>query len=242
MDAQTTQRLVELNNEFYRANARSFSDTRQYAWGGWEQLARALPHHPQRVLDVACGNMRFKKFLEETYGAGTFEYRGVDACDELVPASSRHEYEHIDILESPEALRAHYGSQYDLVACFGFMHHVPGAADRLHLVDALADVLVPQGYACISFWQFGRDDKLRKKALESTIRGSLELGLELERGDCLLGWKDQPSTYRYCHDFTDAEIDVIAAHASCRVRQLQRFRADGKSGDLNSYLVLQKLN
>jgi len=241
MDAQTTQRLVELNNEFYRANARSFSDTRQYAWGGWEQLARALPHRPQRVLDVACGNMRFKKFLDETYGAGTFEYRGVDACDELVPASCRNEYEHIDILESPEALRARYGSQYDLVACFGFMHHIPATADRLHLVDALADVLAPQGCVCISFWQFGRDDKLRKKALESTLRGSLELGLELERGDCLLGWKDKPSTYRYCHDFTDAEIDAIAAHASCRVRQLQRFRADGKSGDLNTYLVLQKL-
>lgn len=262
MDAQTTQRLVSLNNEFYRSNAESFSATRQYAWDGWVKLARALPYPlpperatngqtanassctpartPGTVIDVACGNMRFSRFLDDTYGHGTFGYVGVDACDDLVPNDMRSRFVHFNILgdspHAPEALER----QYSLVACFGFMHHVPGKENRRKLVDTLLELAAPQGHVCISFWQFGRNEMLLQKATKTTAKGTRELGLQLEKEDYLLGWKDVPRAYRYCHNFTDAEIDDISRYASSRARVLQQFRADGKTGDLNTYLVLEK--
>lgn len=241
MDAQTTQRLIRLNNEFYRANAQSFSATRQYAWEGWEKLASALPRRPLRVVDIACGNMRFKRFLESAYGIGSFEYLGIDSCDELVPDTLRGEYAHVDILSDPgNAWTAGLEGRFDLAACFGFMHHVPGADNRLRLIDGLLDLLTPQGYACISFWQFGKNAKLLEKAIATTAKGAHELDLSLEDGDYLLGWKDERESYRYCHSFSDAEIDAIAAHASQSAKLIGRYSADGKTGDLNAYLVLEK--
>ena len=67
-----------------------------------------------------------------------------------------------------------------------------------------------------------------------------ELGLPpLDAGDRLLGWRDEPGAYRYCHSFTDGEIDALAASVGHAVTEVARFRADGRDGALNSYLVLQ---
>ncbi len=51
----------------------------------------------------------------------------------------------------------------DLVACFGFMHHVPGIDLRLGLARALARRLAPGGLLACSFWRFMDDPHLAAK-------------------------------------------------------------------------------
>ena len=60
-----------------------------------------------------------------------------------------------------------------------------------------------------------------------------------DQGDRLLGWQDRQDSFRYCHHFSGAEIDALAASVAGRAHPIARFRADGRSGDLNDYLVLQ---
>lgn len=63
---------------------------------------------------------------------------------------------------------------------------------------------------------------------------------DLEVGDYLLGWKNEPGQYRYCHHFSDAEIDRIIAELVPHASVVASFSADGKTGDLNRYVVLRR--
>lgn len=232
MDANTIDRLIELDNEFYRENARSFSDTRSCPWEGWPRVIESLPSSPASVLDVACGNMRFKTFLNQSLSKD-FAYLGIDSCAELVPSSEARFFKHIDLLSQPlDPL-----GQFHFVACFGFLHHVPTVQRRKELLDYLFSCTAPGGTLALSFWQFARNDKLLSKALSTTESGCEALGIELDENDYLLGWQNEPGRYRYCHSFTDAEIDDLIACTD--INPVDRFRADGKSGNLNTYVVLR---
>ena len=76
MDLTTAHELIELNNRFYTEHAASFSATRSAPWEGWNHAAELLTQlrwprahnggascHSPLVLDLACGNLRFERFL-----------------------------------------------------------------------------------------------------------------------------------------------------------------------------------
>jgi hypothetical protein len=46
--------------------------------------------------------------------------------------------------------------------------------------------------------------------------------------------------YRYCHSFSDAEIDHLAASVAPEATVLSRFTSDGRTNALNTYLVPRK--
>ncbi|MGI6033818.1 MAG: hypothetical protein ACOX69_10410 [Coriobacteriales bacterium] len=60
---------------------------------------------------------------------------------------------------------------------------------------------------------------------------------DLEPGDGFLGWQGDLSTLRYCHSFSDGEISAFEEMGNARGLTATTYRADGKSGELNSYLV-----
>ena len=98
---------------------------------------------------------------------------------------------------------------------------------------------------CISFWRFMDDEGMAAKAHktheEALAYCSQELNSaqQFNEGDYLLGWRNTPGAYRYCHSFSDEEIDFLAASVADRAECSARFRADGRTGSLNEYLVLQ---
>ena len=244
MNNKTIQKLRDLDNAFYRENHASFSQTRSHAWTGWDALIASLPHAPASVLDVACGNMRFKAFLDERID--TFAYYGVDACASLVPDSMRELFLELDLID--ELSRGTLASSLnappcDLTACFGFAHHVPSRALRAALMRALVDKTARGGTIAVSFWQFALDDAQRVKAEETTrqARQSFDVDLDLEEGDYLLGWQNMPGAYRYCHSFDDGEVLQLVEECGESARLVQRYSADGKTGESNAYVVLRKL-
>ena len=87
------------------------------------------------------------------------------------------------------------------------------------------------------------DRRIARRARESTHTGLRSLGLsekELDKGDYLLGWQGRPDTWRYCHHFDEGEVDELVRAAQGTAELTARFCADGKAGDLNSYLVLTR--
>ena len=210
------------------------------------------------VLDLACGNLRFERFLADALPHRPLRVYAVDAADNLADPSARSaggtplptrvslSYQHLDMVQAlienrPLAPELN-APACDLAVAFGFMHHVPGASARIALVDALLGKTRPGGSAIASFWQFMDDERLAAKALATTARAQAERGLALDENDYLLGWQDVPGAYRYCHHFPCEEVDALVAHAQrahgCRL--VDRFAADGKTGALNSYIVLQR--
>lgn len=250
-------RLCALTGEFYRANAESFSQTRQSPWQGWVRLLEVVEaasgREPLCVLDLACGNLRFERYLADTLPSRMLSGYAVDNCDPLVEAGERNEsdalsrmsFQNLDAIERlsggslRESLEAPDAS-CDLVVSFGFMHHVPLERWRVELLRTLIAKVRPGGFVAVSFWRFLNSDKLARKAQETTIRARAELGIpELSPNDYLLGWQDTQGLYRYCHHFDELEIERLLAAVADSAELVSRFEADGKTGNLNEYVVLR---
>lgn len=304
MDIATARSLIELNNRFYTRNAASFSATRSAPWAGWRALSELLAQHgwsnpdddgtgaaeERRVLDLACGNLRFERFLADEFPKLNLRFVAVDSCAELACDTAVRDidctYRQIDVLQAlldcdentpgsacpavviapgstcpavtitPEsscpavfiapgnAPAPEAGPTFDLCATFGFMHHVPGEHLRRRLLDRLLDRTSPGGLLAMSFWQFMSDDRLSRKAdqADSAMRAQGRIDMtRLDANDHFLGWQTDPSPLRYCHHFDEREIDELVASVGTRAREVARYSADGSSGTLNRYLVLERL-
>lgn len=276
MDTKFAQMLCQLNNDFYRDQAVSFSDTRHAKWPGWECCLKAvsslfLDQSNSVVLDVACGNLRFEKFLASQLLERQIQVWALDSCDELLPqtcagtlvekvnadgadtpdATDVHlqiNYLHCDVMEAIGSSKAFtYGiPQADISVSFGFMHHVPLPEWRVQLLNSLIEATKPGGFVCVSFWEFLADEGLAAKAYKTHERALAELGpvwgfssADFNDGDFLLGWRNTPGAYRYCHSFSTSEVDALIATVSHRAECVVRFRADGRTETLNEYIVLQ---
>lgn len=267
MECAFAQRLIELNNRFYRLNAPSFSRTRQAPWPGWERALEVAgehlshgqgdPNRPLRVFDLACGNLRFEAFLAGR-AERPLELYGVDSCDELTFDESGHAdavtgfmYRKLDVLEAlmgksrgGAALLADVPAA-DLSVCFGFMHHVPGVELREDVLRMLLARTRAGGIAAVSFWAFAEDPRLARKAVGATARAAEEQPFEgflphaLEPGDYLLDWQGS-SPYRYCHSFDEDEVSRLVEAVSGDADEVGRFSADGRAGNLNRYLILRR--
>lgn len=62
----------------------------------------------------------------------------------------------------------------------------------------------------------------------------------LEPNDYFLGWKNEPGNYRYCHHFSNEEIDRIITALAPHTTVVESFSADGKPGNLNRYVVFKR--
>lgn len=264
MDLVTARALIELNNRFYADHAASFSATRDAAWDGWHGLVEILRRRGwgrgaeagARVLDLACGNLRFERFLNDALPEVEAVFHAVDACAELAGdgAAAPHVVFHrADVLQE---LLERKGAQRDtgtatlegvppceLSASFGFMHHVPGREMRRSIIDLLVDRTVPGGLIIVSFWQFMHDERLARKALtadEAMRARAPELAARLDPDDHFLGWQSDTTPLRYCHHFDETEIDGLVASVGTGAREIARYSADGASGTLNRYLVLER--
>ncbi|VEG99619.1 Uncharacterised protein [Slackia heliotrinireducens] len=245
MDKRTAEILCELNNGFYRANAASFAETRNHPWPGWARCMDVMGK-PDTVLDLACGSLRFERFLPDAIAYA------VDACDPLVEeaggAGPNVRFQKLDIirilLDGGDLTEAIEAPMCDAAVCFGFMHHVPGFDRRVAVLKALVDCVRPGGHVCVSFWQFMNNGKLAEKARCTTEAACAEIGLDqdvLEENDYLIGWQNAVGAYRYCHHFTNGEVEQLAQAVSDGACAVEFFNADGRTGDMNRYCVLRRL-
>ena len=242
MDKKTARALSDLTTNFYEQVHDSFDATRQAPWQGWDEVMQVacrcgLPAHGRlRVLDLACGNLRFERYLRSLdYEVEAHAY---DNCDELVGAGEGVggdvAFHHVDLAGA--LFEGGLGEVLDVPACdmavcFGFMHHLPMGGLRSQVLSALADAVRAGGVVAVSFWQFARSARLMAKAVP--VEGG-------DAGDYLLGWQGRSDVRRYCHSFEEAEIDELVGACGSQVMELARFSADGKTGDMNRYLILRR--
>lgn len=134
---------------------------------------------------------------------------------------------------------------FDATVSFGFMHHIPSQALRLQFLRRLIKRTRPGGLVMVSFWQFMNNEKLAQKAHETHQRALDVLNLparlvaEFESGDYLLGWKDTQLFFRYCHHFSEEELDSIVEALASEASLVSRFTADGRTNNLNTYLIFR---
>ena len=245
MNTETVNKLRELNNRFYAKNAQSFSETRQHAWPGWDRVLAIARENgtAAKVLDIAGGNLRFEEYCMRN-GLAQAEFYVVDSCPSLAKSIDGVVFQELDIVEllasAAPITQAILAPQCDLVASFGFAHHIPDEPLRVSFVRQLIDMAESGGIVALTFWQFAEDPAMKSKAMATTEAACNELGLDLDEGDYILGWKDVVGAYRYCHSFSDQEIDHIVHAISETAEAVDVFSNDGKSGRMNRYVVLRR--
>lgn len=242
MQPATIDQLTQLTNQFYQHHAHSFSETRNSAWAGWQELLSFFQEkHPLKILDIGCGNGRFAQFLKQTIN--DFTYLGIDNSTELIQTAQRQVESKDCLFSIQDCLSVSFASRltakYTHLVAFGVLHHIPSQSKRLDFITTLAQLLEENGYFIISFWQpLNSAQRFNKKQLDSTQFGIQPN--ELEQGDLLLGWQDNSGYARYCHSFSNQEIDWYIRKMSQEFMLVKRFQADGKTGNLNQYVIWQK--
>jgi len=231
MNDATIKRLNEINREFYRITAESFDESRGRSWPGWEVLLPYLKL-PLTVLDIGCGNGRFGVFLAQKLGADLV-YRGMDSSSALLERARaalsglEARLEHRDVIENPPDT-----GEYDVVALFGVLHHVPGNWQRQEFMRALAQRVAPGGYLAFAVWRFYDYERFRQRIVPWPS------DLDADPGDCLLDWRRGVHALRYCHYVDDAEHKKLIAATG--LAEIITYRADGRTSDLNQYSLLRR--
>ena len=251
MNAATAEALSALNRHFYAVHAEEFSATRQAPWPGWERVLAVL--HPQadggalRVLDVGCGNGRFARFLAARLEGAPLVVEGVDASAPLLEHARRGappgcRFHRADAAADPAALPA---GPFEAVVLWGVLHGVPGRARREALLRACATRVAPGGLLAFTLWRLEADARRRSRFLDwnaYSSRAPMPIDCsQLEPGDRLLPWGPGDEVLRYCHAFDEREIeDALAALGALGLAPEARFRADGRGGEQNEYLLLRR--
>lgn len=207
------------------------------------------------LFDLACGNGRFEAFLADELPAVVADIVAVDSCNTLMkkartPQVSFREFDALEALVRNEPWSQRFPA-CDVAVSFGFFHHIPSSGLRNRVLSELLSLVRPGGLVIVSLWCFLEDERLSRKAKRAHERALAALGErfgaqgvpladELESGDCFLGWQDAEELWRYCHSFDDAQASELASSVADTADEVARFRADGKPGKLNIYLVLRK--
>lgn len=239
MKAETIERLLALNREFYADFAEHFAASRSVSDPA---LTSILPYMPSRarILDVGCGNGRLATLLDRERPGS--QYVGVDATPELIheARSQVDQLAHTDTtFRVVDVTRQNWTGglpyvPYDCVVVLAVLHHIPGFRLRVQVVGEIATVLKPAGHVVLSTWQFLAHPRMRRKIVDW---GEVDIDNdELDPGDYLLDWRRGGYGLRYCHMIDEEEVKELAAASGLVVRET--FRAGGREGDLSLFSIL----
>lgn len=239
MDENTVLKLNKINNDFYSTVATDFDDSRKYFWEGWKKLIPYTNDFNQlKLVDLGCGNGRFFEFLKKDIANKAISFLGIDSNKELLEFSKNsfeknkfenYQLKKVDIVKSLLAKNDFLKDEQNMIVAFGVMHHIPTYKLRLQLIKYLKSNVSKNGYIILSLWQFMEFERFRKKIVNFG---------NLEKNDFILDWNRGKNALRYCHFIDEKEQNNLIFDS--KLTLIERFRADGKEGNVNTYLVLKK--
>lgn len=232
MEAATRDHLLALSADFYRHWADEFDESRKNAWDSWARIVSEVKELGpiDNVLDLGCGNGRFASFLDDN-GLSELNYMGIDSEPQLIEHARKklpNKHFEFEVSTLDDALKS--ATKHKLIVCFGVFHHLPGKQYRQEVLNSFSDKLDVNGIAVLSLWQ---PHLLKNFATKTSTSHSIE---GLEENDFLMGWKRDFSHLRYCHDFTDEEINELVSHSPFEL--VSQFQGSGNDMS-NRYLIMQ---
>lgn len=248
MNHKTIQQLNQLNQDFYNTIATSFDETRSRPWEGWKQIIPVLEKafsytSTMSVLDLGCGNGRWGEFLAQSFPSTNILYQGLDANESLLEsAQSRLNQPNLTFsLQSTDLVNSildntlpQFDRDFDIIAVFGVMHHIPSTELRRKLLTWCCERLNEKGILVLSLWHFNESKQFHRHLTETQVTALNIDTAQLEEKDYFLDWQRGTRAIRYCH-----LVDEVEERELIKLDQweyLDRFKEDTS----NLYLILQK--
>lgn len=227
--------LIKNTEHFYNIHAEEFSKSRQNPWQGWERclllIEKNLKQDDISILDIACGNGRFYKYLLDNSNY-ELDYLGLDNNDYmLVEAVLKYQLANFSSFDVFFDLK-NLNDNYNVVSVFGFTHHIPDHNFRRQWFKQLSSLVKPHGLLLLTFWNLPSDERF-KKAVKAE---------DLEENDYYYGWGDSEDK-RYVHLYSDDELnDIINTLEQRSFKVIDEFYADGKNNNMNRYIIFELLS
>ena len=248
MNAEISDRLLQINTVFYQNFGPAFAATRRRIQPGIRKVLEKLPQQG-RWLDLGCGSGALA--LEWAHQGRMGVYTGLDFSSALLEEAHRG----LRGVKHPDLKIAFYkanlgdaswplvlaGQSFDGALAFASLHHIPGEALRLSILQQVHSLLLPGGQFIHSEWQFQHSSRLLARVLPWQ-----EVGLkpaDLEEGDTLLDWRyalpgqAEQVGMRYVHRFERSELARLAAGSGFNI--VEEFESDGEGDRLGLYQVWQ---
>ena len=254
MEQDTTERLINLNKQFYGDFAEPFSSTRQRLQPGVKRIIAQLPLNAS-ILDLGCGNGEI--FIQLVRMGFRGSYLGIDFSPQLVniainrwkdyyqsgrdKGASDNQNQNPVFLER-DITRAGWFldlpvQKFDTVFLFAVLHHIPGKRLRLKILNDVCKVHYPGDNLYHSEWQF-----LNSARLRSRIKSWETIGLNQELvdvDDYLLDWRHEGYGLRYLHHFSLPELESLANASKYTIEET--FLSDGEGRNLSVYQTWSKV-
>jgi 2-polyprenyl-3-methyl-5-hydroxy-6-metoxy-1,4-benzoquinol methylase len=169
VDAETVNKLLEINRAFYSQFSADFSDSRSSERFNIEPFRKYL-RNDMRLLDVGCGNGRLAETLERAGYA--LDYVGIDGSPELVAVADkrrinlqtvRAQFQVVDLTAQNWSETLRDTAPFDLILSLAVLHHIPSFALRANVLREIHGLLKAGGIFVMSNWQFMNSTRLRKK-------------------------------------------------------------------------------
>lgn len=241
MDSTIQSKLLQINQDFYKRFAGSFSETRYRVQPGVRKLIPQLTSSTS-ILDVGCGNGTLARALAAEGFQGS--YLGLDMSQDLLkkadasfenPSVGEFKFFRVD-LSHPEWHTTLPRTSFDWLTCFAVLHHIPGEELRGQTVHHFASLVPKNSRIAISVWQWQNSVRMKKRVLPWSTVGLEEE--DLDEGDVLLDWRaGETIGLRYVHTFSEEELSKLAKNAGFDI--IENFYSDGKSGKLALYQLWQ---
>lgn len=233
MTPQTAAKLLEINRTFYENFATAWDDTRQQPWPSFGRIASTIAPC-NAFLDVGCGNGRLGRYLLDQ--GAIQRYVGVDNSAGLLTAAKKLTGSDVHQRDLAAADALEGLETFDAMACLAAMHHIPGEARRVQLLQQMSDHLKPGGVLFLSNFQFLANLRMEKKVLAWSVAGIDSA--EVEPNDYLLSWHRGGEGTRYLNLVDEDATERMVAQTDLTL--VEMFRSDGKEGNLNLYVILEK--
>ncbi len=222
----------------YSTYAKSFSNTRQFAWEGWKKILQYLDSDLSlRILDLGSGNSRFLEFLLKN-NFQIEKYVGIDSSEELIDIAKQkfEDFENAEFiltdLEKNDWVNK-LNCKFDLIVIFGVMHHIKSFNTRKRILKDSFSLLSNQGLHITTYWQFANNkDFLKKHVIKSKIKNK-KTDLFSEN-DYTLKFGNDGAT-RFAHHFTDNEIKQM--YTDVHRCTFEQFQSDGFENKMNKYIL-----
>lgn len=250
MRQEVFQRLQNINKEFYQSFGQAFAQTRRRVQPGVRRVLEEWITDGD-WLDIGCGSGVLAQAWCHAGFSGS--YTGVDFSVPLLDeARALNHYKAQGGLltinfKQADLVTENWAAglpleEYNGAVSFAALHHIPSAAYRQRLMDAIACLLTPGSLFILSVWQFQHSPKLLARVQPWKLVNLVEG--DVEEGDTLLDWRYHPGDttgaagLRYVHLFTRAELLELARGAGFEV--ISEFESDGSGGKLGLYQVWRR--
>ena len=234
---------------FYNTHAASFSATRQAPWQGWYQLLPLLQKRTHlRVLDIGAGNGRFYDFLIKNSPPNLheLEYVALEPSQELIniaKARIRSQQKENTLKNTTVhfiktsfpinnlLISSAFDEQYkiltigfNLIVAFGVFHHIETSSQRVEFLTQMKTLLTDDGIGVVTLWEIKKHPTFTKRVVRN-----------LGNNNYILNWQNDDTAQRFYHYITQTEEERLVEQSKINI--INSFYADGKSKNLNKYLI-----